>query len=191
MIKKMLEKKTTSHSSPCATLANNHLVAQFIAKGLQPFSVLNNTWIFQFFIPPHQIPVTNTHCLCGCSLCQKHHRAALSPTPHARVMSTDFSLIQETAPPHNARSASDYRMQSTILLFCQSLRDVTDTINSATILSILITYHIFCSHLMPLAEETFIFLTMYSVQSKWGATGVSTVSHPLLKGLLFQMSLSW
>lgn len=43
LIKKMLEKKTTSYNSHPATLENNHLFAQYIAKGLQPFSVLNNT----------------------------------------------------------------------------------------------------------------------------------------------------
>lgn len=49
IIKKMLETKTTSRSSLCATLGNNHLIAQFIAKSLWPeFFVLNNHGFFIF-----------------------------------------------------------------------------------------------------------------------------------------------
>jgi len=136
MIKKMLGRKTTSRSSLCATLENNHLIAQFIAKSLQPFSVLNNAWVFQVFISLHQVPVTGSRRICGCSV---------SKAPPTCFVSNTSSVCQYRKWPQRTtqRSASNYRMQSKTLLFCQFLRHVTDTINSATILPILITQHIF------------------------------------------------
>lgn len=95
LIKKMLEKKTTSYNSHPATLENNHLIAQHIAKGLQPFSVLNSTWLFKLFITWHQVPVMSFHFLCGCSLCHKQHRKL--PVSHAAVKTADLTLFQDVA----------------------------------------------------------------------------------------------
>lgn len=122
---------------------------------------------------------------------QNHHWAALFPVTHAHVMSSALSSTQETAPTHNTSISKWLRTRSTTLHFCQFLRDVTDTINSPTILPVLTAHHIFYSHLMPLPDKIFLFLTLYSVQSKWGATDISTTSHSSLKGLFFKMRLHW
>lgn len=70
-----------------------------------------------------------------------------------------------TGPQHTTqRSTSHCRMLSSALLFCQPWRDVTDTLNLATIPPILVAHHNFYSHLMLPAEETFILLIIHSIQ---------------------------
>lgn len=67
------------------TLAVNQIIAELLANSLQPFSVLNNKWIIDFFILP-RAPAPAPFAAAPSPLCQQPHSGAWAfcPSPKPR-----------------------------------------------------------------------------------------------------------